>query len=84
MSGGTLTMDYQLLFNIVGGFASVALGWFASQLWSAVQELKSDLSALRADLPAKYVAKSDYRDDIRDIRDLLQKISDQVAGKVDR
>jgi cell fate (sporulation/competence/biofilm development) regulator YmcA (YheA/YmcA/DUF963 family) len=70
----------QQLFNILFGAALAVAGWFARELWTAVQELKSDISKL----PLVYVAKQDYRDDMKDIKDMLNKIFDRLENKVDK
>ncbi len=72
-------MEQQLL-NILFGAALAVAGWFARELWSAVQELKSDI----AKLPLVYVTKQDYRDDMKDIKDMLGKIFDKLDGKQDK
>ena len=77
-------MENQHLINalIGGGFA--ILGWFARELWGAVKELKADLAALREDLPKDYVAKDDYREDIKEIKAMLAKIFEKLDAKVDK
>ena len=77
-------MENQHLINalIGGGFA--ILGWFARELWAAVKELKADLAKLREDLPRDYVIRSDYREDIRDIKAMLAKIFEKLENKADK
>lgn len=70
----------QQLINIMFGAALAVAGWFARELWTAVQELKSDLSKL----PLFYVARQDYRDDMREVKDLLSKIFDRLDNKQDK
>ena len=77
-------MDYQALINSAIGLAFTVAGWFAREMWSAVKELKSDLSKLREELPKTYVARDDYRDDMRDIKEMLNKIFDKLDSKVDK
>jgi hypothetical protein len=77
-------MDNQHLINVILGLGLSVAGWFARELWAAVKELKSDLSKLREDLPRTYVARDDYREDIRSIKDMLAKIFDKLDGKVDK
>jgi hypothetical protein len=60
------------------------VGWFARELWAAVKELKADLAKLREDLPKEYVARDDYREDIRDIKAMLAKIFEKLEGKADK
>jgi hypothetical protein len=77
-------MENQHLINalIGGGFA--ILGWFARELWSAVKELKTDLAKMREDLPKDYVARDDYREDMREIKALLVKIFEKLENKADK
>lgn len=77
-------MDMQFLINTGFGVSMSAIGWFAREMWVAVQELRSDLSRLREDLPKTYVAKDDYREDVRDIKEMLGKIFDKLDAKVDK
>lgn len=76
-------MDQQTL-NLVMGTALTVLGWFARELWSAVKELKNDLSHLREQLPKTYVSRDDYKSDIRDIKDMVQRIFDKLEEKADK
>ena len=77
-------MEYQNLINLLAGLAFSVGGWFAREMWSAVKELKSDLAKLREELPKTYVVKDDYREDMRDIKDMLNKIFDKLDGKQDK
>ena len=77
-------MDYQQILNIVLGVGMSVVGWFARELWSAVKELKSDLSKMREDLPKSYVAKDDYREDIRELKDIMNKVVDRLDNKLDK
>jgi hypothetical protein len=77
-------METQHLINIALGLGFSVLGWFARELWSAVKELKIDLSKLREDLPKTYVARNDYRDDLNEIKNMLGKIFDKLDNKQDK
>lgn len=77
-------MDLQNLINVSFGVAASVLGWFARELWSAVKDLKSDLAKLREELPRTYVARSDYKDDIREIKEMLTKLFDRLNAKADK
>ena len=55
-------------------------GWFARELWTAVQDLKTDLSKL----PTIYVARLDYKEDMREVKEMLGKIFDKLDNKVDK
>jgi len=59
-------------------------GWFARELWAAVKDLKSDLAKLREEIPKAYVQRDDYREDMRDIKDMFNKIMDKLELKQDK
>lgn len=77
-------MDIQQLFNVGLSVAMAVIGWFARELWSAVKELKADLSKLREDLPKTYVGRDDYRQDMTEIKTMLGKIFDKLDLKQDK
>ncbi len=77
-------MEAQTLINILAGIVCGGLGWFSSQLWNAVNELKSDLAKLRESLPKEYIAKEDFREGINKIEIMLTKIMDKLDNKVDK
>jgi septal ring factor EnvC (AmiA/AmiB activator) len=77
-------MEYQSLINSAIGLAFTVAGWFSREMWSAVKELKSDLSKLREELPKTYVTRDDNRDDIREIKEMLGKIFDKLDTKQDK
>ena len=77
-------MENQHLINGLLASGFTVLGWFARELWAAVKELKADLAKLREDLPREYVIRTDYREDIRDIKAMLAKIFEKLEAKADR
>ena len=77
-------MENQYLINGLLGGGFTILGWFARELWAAVKELKSDLAKLREDLPREYIAKDDYREDIKEIKAMLAKIFEKLESKADK
>ncbi len=74
----------QSIINILLIAGIGALGWFARELWSAVKELKYDLAKLREEIPKQYVAKDDYKDDVRELKELMNKIFDRLDHKQDK
>ena len=72
-------MDQQTI-NLILGACMAGAGWFARELWTAVQDLKNDLSKL----PTIYVARQDYKDDMREVKEMLGKIFDKLDNKVDK
>jgi cell division protein FtsB len=77
-------MDYQTVLNIGLTLVSSVTGWFARELWAAVKELKVDLAKLREELPKSYVAKNDYKNDIRELKEMINKIFDKLDNKSDK
>ena len=77
-------MVNQDLINLVMGSILTVLGWFARELWSAVKELKADLAKLREEIPTKYLYKDEYREDMREIKNMLGRIFDKIDSKVDK
>jgi cell division protein FtsB len=66
------------------GIASATIGWFARELWTAVKDLKTDLAKLREELPKTYVTRDDFREDMRELKDMLGKIFDKLDAKQDK
>lgn len=77
-------MNSQDLINLAFGAAASVLGWFARELWTAVKDLKADLGKLREELPRTYVVRDDYKDDIREIKEMLTKLFDRLNSKADK
>ena len=74
----------QVLVNIILGGASTVLGWFLREMWTAVKELKADLAKLREELPKDYVARDDYRADVKELKEMLQRLFDKIDNKADK
>ena len=77
-------MDTQTIVNVGFFIVSGCLGWFASEMWAAVKELKLDLAKLREELPKTYITKDDYRQDMQRVLDMLDKIWTKIDSKADR
>jgi predicted nucleic acid-binding Zn-ribbon protein len=74
----------QMIFNFIFSGVSAVLGWFLREMWAAVKELKADLAKLREELPKDYVTKDDYRQDVRELKEMLQKLFDRLEHKADK
>lgn len=77
-------MDWQTFINAGGAIALSVVGWFARMLWEADKELRRDLASLREKLPEEYVSKNDYKEDIREIKSLLERMYDKLDAKADK
>jgi hypothetical protein len=77
-------MESQSLINIVIGTVLSALGWFARQLWDAVQDLKRDVKAIEVDLPTTYVRKEDLEARLDRLEAVLNRIFEKLDHKADK
>jgi len=77
-------MEITQLALWVLGFACSALGWFARELYSATQSLRSDLSSLETRIGTDYIRYDRLRDALEPIMEALQDIKKALHGKVDK
>ena len=81
-------MDTQFLFNMFAGLSIGVGGWLARQLWDSVQKLKEDVHQIEKDLPHNYVRRDEFRDVLKEIRDIqteiFRKIDDLRKDKADK
>lgn len=73
-------MDTQILFNIAVAIAGFFGGWILNNIHKSLDRLDTDVRAM----PHTYISREDYKDDIRDIRDMLTKIFDKLDHKQDK
>lgn len=77
-------MDWQSIFNIVGGAVLSVMGWFARVLWDSVQELRKDLKQIEIHLPSHYVKKDELSVRFDRIEQLLDRLYEKLEQKADR
>ena len=77
-------VEFQHFLNLAVGTVLTVLGWFARQLWQAVQDLKKDLTAVEIALPTHYVRKEELESRLDKIEAVLTKIYDKLDNKVDK
>jgi hypothetical protein len=73
-------MDYQVLFNGAVIVASFFGGWTLNTITKSIERLDSDVRAM----PVNYVARIDYREDIKELKDIMNKVFDRLENKVDK
>jgi hypothetical protein len=73
-------MDYQILFNIAATLAGFLGGWVLKGIRDDMRRLDEDVRAM----PMTYVSKTDYRNDLSDIKALLVRIESKLDGKADK
>jgi hypothetical protein len=77
-------MEFQPMFNFIGGAILVAVGWWCKEIWDSVKTLKADIKAIEIDLPKNYVSKIDIENRFDKIDDVLQRIFDRLENKADK
>jgi hypothetical protein len=73
-------MDYQVLFNGAVAIAAFFGGWTLNSITKAIERLDTDVRSM----PHDYVSKTDYKDELREVKDMLGKIFDKLDGKADK
>ena len=73
-------MDYQTLFNLAITVAAFFGGWTLNRIYTAIDRLDKDVR----DMPHIYVAKDDYKDDLREVKELLGAIFKRLEHKADK
>jgi len=73
-------MDYQVLFNGAVILASFFGGWTLNTITKSIERLDSDVRAM----PVNYVARIDYREDIRELKDIMNKVFERLENKADK
>lgn len=77
-------MDYQTIAMFILACFTGGIGWFARQVWSAVQELKSELNILKVEIGTNYVRYDRLKDIMEPIMDALNDIKDTLKTKADK
>lgn len=67
-------MDYQVLFNIAFTAAGFLGGWVLNNMTKAIERLDADVR----DMPKTYVAKEDWREDMRTLKSDMDKGFDKL------
>ena len=77
-------MDTQSIFNIAVSIAGGLALWVLNSLTQRLQKAEDKIETLTNELPKEYVQKLDYKEDMREIKDLLRQIFDKLDGKADK
>lgn len=77
-------MESQSIFNIAVSIAGGLALWVLNSLTQRLQKAEDKIETLTNELPKEYVQKLDYKEDMREIKDLLRQIFDKLDGKADK
>jgi hypothetical protein len=75
-----MTMEMQVLFNIVVGIAGVFGGWILNNISRSIEKLDQDVR----NMPLTYVTQNHYQRDIDEIKSMLRLIFDRLESKQDK
>lgn len=70
----------QIIFDAVILIAGFLAAWAYTRVFTLLDRLDQDLKQI----PEKYVAKDDYREDIREIKEMLGAIFKRLENKADK
>ena len=73
-------MEAQSLINAGLAIAGFFGGWVLNRIMATLDRLDEDMRKM----PEKYLAKEDYRRDISEIKDMLDKIFCKLDAKADK
>jgi cell shape-determining protein MreC len=77
-------MDWQQIINFGLGTVLTVIGWFARQLWEAVQKLKEDVSGLELHMAENYVKKAELDSLKNDMDKRFDKLEQMIGRLFDR
>lgn len=76
--------DYLQLGLFALGVVCAVLGWFARQVWGAVQSLKEDVTNLRVMIGTDYVRFDRLAEALQPLLESLKDIKHSLRDKVDK
>lgn len=77
-------METQTLLDILAGTVIAGIGWFARQLFYAIEELRRNVQTLEIQLPIQYLRKDEFDARMTRIENMLERISEKLDRKADR
>ena len=77
-------MEFQTLLNLILGSLSGIFGWFAREMYSAIQTLKDDLYKFREEVAKEYIPKNEFNLFKEELFNALRRIEDKIEKKSDK
>jgi hypothetical protein len=77
-------MSLEQIFIILIGVACSVIGWFANQLFRAVEKLKDDLNELQVRIGSDFVRYDRLQDMLKPVLSRLEEIIDALKHKADK
>jgi len=73
-------MEYQVIFNVGIALVGFIGGWMVNRVFVLLDRIDAEMR----EIPMQYVAKDDYREDIREVKEMLGAIFKRLESKVDK
>lgn len=77
-------MELQQIILLALSLACASLGWFARQVWGAVQQLKQQMADLRARIGEDFVRYDRMQDALKPVMEQLREIQRTLERKADK
>ena len=77
-------MSLEQIFIILIGVACSVIGWFANQLFRAIEKLKDDLNELQVRIGSDFVRYDRLQDMLKPVLSRLEEIIDALKNKADK
>lgn len=77
-------MSLEQIFIILIGVACSVIGWFANQLFRAIEKLKDDLNELQVRIGSDFVRYDLLQDMLKPVLSRLEEIIDALKHKADK
>lgn len=77
-------MEVQGLIDMLIGVLILLISAIIKVLWDAVKTLQKDMTKLEVALPTIYLPKQEFREEMREVKYLLQQISAKLDEKADK
>jgi len=73
-------LELQIIFNVGIALVGFIGGWMVNRVFVLLDRIDADMKAI----PMQYVAKEDYREDIREVKEMLGAIFKRLESKADK
>lgn len=72
------------LVEIVLAVGISVAGWFTKMVWNKIGRIESRIMEIQTEFHEKYVRRDDYRNDLSEIKAMLNKIFSKLDEKADK
>jgi len=73
-------MEYQVIFNVGIALVGFIGGWMVNRVFVLLDRIDAEMR----EIPMQYVSKDDYREDIREVKEMLGAIFKRLDNKADK